>query len=248
MAMAAGVDDDPTVFVITISGNMFQGESQLTNGLGPHMAPQVMMATCSIDHWKTYIVEDDFYFMWTNGLNVVRIPVGWWIAQDPNPPPLTSGDPWKPWILPSHGQSLESYGNLFSDPLSKALYEAGYHRMSWIAHEKLIPAIRSHFGHDGAITIFAPTDEALNFYPVPTKVLQQVVPMRLDREALKNFPRNSTIPNFHPLEHLEVTQPLDGVERTFRSMVFRSRIGKSMMMGWWWFMGSQTFFSIGGTI
>ncbi|GFS42309.1 hypothetical protein Acr_00g0079180 [Actinidia rufa] len=137
------------------------------------------------------------------------------------------------------------YGNLFSDPLSKALYEAGYHRMSWITLEKLIPAIRSHFGHDGAITIFAPTDEELNFYPVPTKFLQQVVPMRLDREALKNFPINSTIPNFHPLEHLKVTQPLMGVERTLRSMVFRSRIGKSTMMGWWWFTGSRAFFSIG---
>ncbi|GFS42345.1 hypothetical protein Acr_00g0079330 [Actinidia rufa] len=118
--------------------------------------------------------------------------------------------------------------------------------MSWITLEKLIPAIRSHFGHDGAITIFAPTDEELNFYPVPTKFLQQVVPMRLDREALKNFPINSTIPNFHPLEHLKVTQPLNGSgEDSFDQWCFRSRIGKSTMMGWWWFTGSRAFFSIG---
>ena len=109
----------------------------------------------------------------------------------------------------------KNYGNLFSDPLSKSLYEAGYHHMSWVTHETLIPDIRSHFGHDGAMTIFAPTDKELDFYPVPTKFLQQVVPMRLDREALKNFPINSTIPNFHPVEHLEVTQPLDGSGEDF---------------------------------
>ncbi|KAG9143755.1 hypothetical protein Leryth_011418 [Lithospermum erythrorhizon] len=37
-------------------------------------------------------VEDDFKFISTNGLNAVRIPVGWWIASDPSPPePYVSG-------------------------------------------------------------------------------------------------------------------------------------------------------------
>lgn len=34
-------DDDPSVFYITISGKL-QGEFQVTNGYGPHKAPQVM--------------------------------------------------------------------------------------------------------------------------------------------------------------------------------------------------------------
>ena len=44
------------------------------------------------DHWNKYITEDDFKFMSENGLNAVRIPVGWWIAQDPTPPkPFVGG-------------------------------------------------------------------------------------------------------------------------------------------------------------
>ncbi|XP_056172830.1 probable glucan 1,3-beta-glucosidase A isoform X3 [Syzygium oleosum] len=39
------------------------------------------------EHWSTFIVEDDFKFVAENGLDAVRIPVGWWIASDPNPPP-----------------------------------------------------------------------------------------------------------------------------------------------------------------
>ncbi|RHN56063.1 putative glucan 1,3-beta-glucosidase [Medicago truncatula] len=38
------------------------------------------------DHWSSFIVEDDFKFIARNGLNAVRIPVGWWIASDPTPP------------------------------------------------------------------------------------------------------------------------------------------------------------------
>ena len=54
------------------------------------------------DHWSTFIVEDDFKFISENGLNAVRIPVGWWIASDPNPP--------KPFV----GGSLEALDNAFS--------------------------------------------------------------------------------------------------------------------------------------
>jgi len=31
-------------------------------------------------------VENDFKFIASNGLYAARIPVGWWIASDPNPP------------------------------------------------------------------------------------------------------------------------------------------------------------------
>jgi aryl-phospho-beta-D-glucosidase BglC (GH1 family) len=55
----------------------------------------------SQDHWSTYITEDDFAFMSANGLNAVRIPVGWWIASDPNPP------------APFVGGSLQALDNAF---------------------------------------------------------------------------------------------------------------------------------------
>lgn len=54
------------------------------------------------DHWKTYITEEDFRFMSENGLNAVRIPVGWWIAKDPTPP--------KPFV----GGSLKTLDNAFT--------------------------------------------------------------------------------------------------------------------------------------
>ncbi|KAK3212023.1 hypothetical protein Dsin_016729 [Dipteronia sinensis] len=87
-------DEDPSVFEMAISGGL-QGEYQITNGYGPKAA-QFMR-----NHWKTYITEDDFKFMSENGLTAVRIPVGWWIAHDPNPP--------KPFV----GGSLEALDNAF---------------------------------------------------------------------------------------------------------------------------------------
>ncbi|KAF8377279.1 hypothetical protein HHK36_030654 [Tetracentron sinense] len=79
-------DDDPSVFVMKTSGGL-QGEFQVTNGYGPAKAPQVMR-----EHRSTFIVEEDFKFISENGLNAVRIPVGWWIASDPTPPmPFAAG-------------------------------------------------------------------------------------------------------------------------------------------------------------
>ncbi|XP_021691299.2 probable glucan 1,3-beta-glucosidase A [Hevea brasiliensis] len=89
-------DDDPSVFVLGISGRL-QGEFQVANGYGPKLAPQVMR-----EHWRTFIVEKDFMFISENGLNAVRIPVGWWIASDPAPP--------KPYV----GGSLQALDNAFS--------------------------------------------------------------------------------------------------------------------------------------
>ncbi|CAL5348736.1 unnamed protein product [Camellia sinensis] len=73
-------DNDPSVFNMTISG-ILQGEFQVTNGYGPLKAPQVMKK-----HWGTFIVEEDFKFISENGINAVRIPVGWWIASYSKPP------------------------------------------------------------------------------------------------------------------------------------------------------------------
>ncbi|CAL5417752.1 unnamed protein product [Camellia sinensis] len=73
-------DSDPSVFIMTISRRL-QGEYQLTHGYGPLKASQVMR-----EHWRTFIVEEDFKFISKNGINAVRIPVGWWIASDPKPP------------------------------------------------------------------------------------------------------------------------------------------------------------------
>ncbi|KAI5014910.1 hypothetical protein ZWY2020_056300 [Hordeum vulgare] len=38
------------------------------------------------DHWKTFITEEDFRFISSNGLNAVRIPVAWWITKTDDTP------------------------------------------------------------------------------------------------------------------------------------------------------------------
>ncbi|KAK1350217.1 putative glucan 1,3-beta-glucosidase A [Heracleum sosnowskyi] len=87
-------DTNPSVFVVnSIKGG--EGEFQVTNGYGPKAA-QVMR-----EHWNTFITEEDFKFISENGLNAVRIPVGWWIASDPTPP--------KPYV----GGSLAALDNAF---------------------------------------------------------------------------------------------------------------------------------------
>ncbi|KAL8514098.1 hypothetical protein ACS0TY_013280 [Phlomoides rotata] len=89
-------DQNPSVFLITIV-NSLGGEYQLTNGYGPDRATAVMR-----NHWNTYIVADDFRFMSQNGLTAVRIPVGWWIMYDQNPP--------SPYV----GGSLQALDNAFT--------------------------------------------------------------------------------------------------------------------------------------
>ncbi|CAM0958861.1 unnamed protein product [Alopecurus aequalis] len=88
-------EDDPSVFVVNIDA--MEGEYQICKSYGKDKATQVMN-----DHWSTYIVEHDFAFMAANGLNTVRIPVGWWIASDPNPP------------APFVGGSLKALDNAFT--------------------------------------------------------------------------------------------------------------------------------------
>ncbi|CAN6293769.1 unnamed protein product [Urochloa humidicola] len=89
-------DDDPSVFVTNNVGRL-QGEYQICNGYGIIKATEVLR-----NHWSTYITESDFSFIASSGLNAVRIPVGWWIASDPNPP------------LPFVGGSLQALDNAFS--------------------------------------------------------------------------------------------------------------------------------------
>lgn len=89
-------DDDPSVFMMAIVGT-HQGEYQVTNGYVPDKAASVLK-----DHWNSFIVEDDFKFIAENGLTAVRIPIGWWIRFDQNPPrPFVAG-------------SLQALDNAFS--------------------------------------------------------------------------------------------------------------------------------------
>ncbi|KAF5955205.1 hypothetical protein HYC85_008061 [Camellia sinensis] len=55
----------------------------------------------SQEHWNTFIVEEDFNFISSNGISAVRIPVGWWIASDRAPP--------QPYV----GGSLQALDNAF---------------------------------------------------------------------------------------------------------------------------------------
>lgn len=53
-------------------------------------------------HRNSFISVEDFNFLYRHGINAVRIPVGWWIAYDPDPP------------APFIGGTLEALDNAFS--------------------------------------------------------------------------------------------------------------------------------------
>ncbi|KAI3883368.1 hypothetical protein MKW92_039614 [Papaver armeniacum] len=76
-----GWEDNAATFEMTFDGENMRGEYQLANGYGYEKAKQVLN-----EHRSSYITQADFQFLSKNGINTVRIPVGWWIAQDPNPP------------------------------------------------------------------------------------------------------------------------------------------------------------------
>ncbi|XP_026395743.1 uncharacterized protein LOC113290346 [Papaver somniferum] len=73
-------DGNAAIFVMTKHGDM-QGEYQLSNGHGRENATKVLT-----DHRNSYITREDFEYLSKHDINTVRIPVGWWIAKDPNPP------------------------------------------------------------------------------------------------------------------------------------------------------------------
>nr|XP_025884062.1 uncharacterized protein LOC101265089 isoform X2 [Solanum lycopersicum] len=91
-----GWDDNPATFEMTFVAKL-QGDYQLANGYGHNKAKDVLKK-----HRNSFITVDDFDFLYRHGINTVRIPVGWWIASDSNPP------------APFIGGSLESLDNAFS--------------------------------------------------------------------------------------------------------------------------------------
>ncbi|XP_062190949.1 probable glucan 1,3-beta-glucosidase A isoform X2 [Phragmites australis] len=76
-----GWDDVMATFELTIVANNLHGDYQLANGYGSEQAKAVLT-----EHRKSFVTGSDFYFLSQNGINAVRIPVGWWIAYDPDPP------------------------------------------------------------------------------------------------------------------------------------------------------------------
>ncbi|KAI4325677.1 hypothetical protein MLD38_031055 [Melastoma candidum] len=92
-----GWDNNAATFLMTIVANNLHGDYQLANGYGPTKAQDVLNK-----HRNTFITIEDFNFLYRHGINTVRIPVGWWIAFDPNPP------------TPFIGGTLEALDNAFS--------------------------------------------------------------------------------------------------------------------------------------
>lgn len=67
-----------TVFRLNITGEV-GGEWQLAASLDADSK------TIISDHRKTFIVEDDFKWLKKTGLNSVRLPIGYWLAQENEP-------------------------------------------------------------------------------------------------------------------------------------------------------------------
>eukprot|EP00257_Ricinus_communis_P011953 XP_002533566.2 probable glucan 1,3-beta-glucosidase A isoform X1 [Ricinus communis] len=92
-----GWDDNAATFEMTVIANNLHGDYQLANGYGHSKAKEILKK-----HRNTLITVEDFKFLFKHGINTVRIPVGWWIAFDPDPP------------APFIGGSLEALDNAFS--------------------------------------------------------------------------------------------------------------------------------------
>ncbi|KAK2443617.1 putative glucan 1,3-beta-glucosidase A [Trifolium repens] len=92
-----GWDDNSATFQMTIASNNLHGDYQLANGYGHDSAEDVLRR-----HRNSFITMEDFKFLYERGINTARIPVGWWIAYDPDPP--------NPFI----GGTLEALDNAFS--------------------------------------------------------------------------------------------------------------------------------------
>uniref|UniRef100_A0A0D9XJ30 Uncharacterized protein n=1 Tax=Leersia perrieri TaxID=77586 RepID=A0A0D9XJ30_9ORYZ len=74
-------NSDPSVFNIIVDDKQMQGDSQLCSFHGAEKTVSILQ-----DHWNTYIVEDDFSFISSHGLNAVRIPIAWWITKQNDTP------------------------------------------------------------------------------------------------------------------------------------------------------------------
>ncbi|KAL5731858.1 hypothetical protein ACHQM5_004546 [Ranunculus cassubicifolius] len=81
-----GWDDNTATFEMFVVSSDYHGEFQLTNGWGDR-AKDVLQT-----HRDTFVTEADIRFLSKHGINTLRIPVGWWIYRDPNPPaPYVAG-------------------------------------------------------------------------------------------------------------------------------------------------------------
>ncbi|OEL19560.1 hypothetical protein BAE44_0019421, partial [Dichanthelium oligosanthes] len=125
-----GWDDDVTTFEMTVVANNLHGDYQLANGYGPEQAKSVLT-----EHRKNFVSGSDFYFISQNGINAVRIPVGWWIAYDPDPP------------APFIGGSLNA--------LDRAFYWAQIHGLKCIIDLHAAPGSQNGMEHsatrDGSV-------------------------------------------------------------------------------------------------
>lgn len=80
-------EDNVATFEMIIVSSNLHGDYQLANGYGHDKAEEVLSR-----HRNTFITAEDFVFLSRHGINTVRIPVGWWIYQDPDPlPPFIGG-------------------------------------------------------------------------------------------------------------------------------------------------------------
>ncbi|KAK6154189.1 hypothetical protein DH2020_013828 [Rehmannia glutinosa] len=77
-----GWDNNAATFELIILSNNLHGDYQLANGYGHDKAEEILK-----NHINSFITVEDFDFLYRHGINTVRIPVGWWIAYDPDPPP-----------------------------------------------------------------------------------------------------------------------------------------------------------------
>ncbi|KAE8791866.1 putative glucan 1,3-beta-glucosidase A [Hordeum vulgare] len=73
-------DSDPSVFTMKITGQM-DGDAQLCSFYGAEKTVSILQ-----DHWNTFITEEVFRSISSNGLNAVRIPVAWWITKTDDTP------------------------------------------------------------------------------------------------------------------------------------------------------------------
>ncbi|KAI3946232.1 hypothetical protein MKW92_001446 [Papaver armeniacum] len=78
-------DDYAATFEMIINDDM-HGDYQLGNGYGIEKAAEVISS-----HRSNFVTQADFKFLSQHNINTVRIPVGWWIAQDPPPAPYIAG-------------------------------------------------------------------------------------------------------------------------------------------------------------
>ncbi|XP_077224795.1 uncharacterized protein LOC143858080 isoform X3 [Tasmannia lanceolata] len=92
-----GWDSNGATFEMTIVTNNLHGDYQLANGYGHDKAKEILMK-----HRRSFVTREDIRFVAEHGINTLRIPVGWWISLDPNPP------------APFIGGTLEALDNAFS--------------------------------------------------------------------------------------------------------------------------------------